>query len=81
MKIIVDGKEIEANEVRVITQIGDEEEHELHTIITHEGVIFDAVNGEGNVSLTGGETFNEVFDRLLNEAFEIVSDLELDRSV
>lgn len=79
MKVIINGQEFETEEVRIITQVGDEEEHELYTIVTYEGVIFDAVNGAGNVSLTSSETFSEVFNRLEAEAYEILNDLDLSR--
>ena len=73
MKVLIDGKEVTVlNEVRFITEIGDSENHQLHTVINHEGIVYDAINDQGQVTLTDSETFLETLDRLIDDAFSNV---------
>jgi hypothetical protein len=53
MKFIIDGKEVEASEVRFHAD-------NLQVVITHEGIILDALDDEGQeVAGTRGMTFDE----------------------
>jgi len=68
MIVIVDGQVIEVkNEVKVIVEVGDESESELHLTLTWEGLIMDSVPKANEIEYTRSETYLEMYDDLTTE--------------
>jgi len=64
MIVLIDGKEVKVlNDIKIIVDLENEQEEELHLTVTHEGVITDVIDKE-DVVLTSSETYQELVENL-----------------